>query len=248
MVDFYNSLSVLQHQESLRAVYTTNCSPFPTFRGHAWGHDFIYMFPRRRYLVCRSFSYRSHELTSPSSVTGALSSSLPIGINPFWKLSFVFKCLTDSVVLDDFKTALDRLRAFKITKLGSFAVDNGENGRTPVPNSANGWGGLRGPDPVQMPLPSPDADELSHPRPWPEEKPDLSQFDLSKRKKERNMSQFTGSSTERNASDSPIMRPQSSWLRDSGEMDYARAVREVTRSSHGESHHPEPDAGIGTAR
>ena len=57
------------------------------------------------------------------SVTSALKSALPVGINPFWKLSFVFKCLTDSVVLDDFKTALDRLRAFKMSRLGSFAMD-----------------------------------------------------------------------------------------------------------------------------
>lgn len=57
------------------------------------------------------------------SVTSVLGGRLPVGINPFWKLSFVFKCLTDSVVLDDFKTALDRLRAFKISRLGSFAVD-----------------------------------------------------------------------------------------------------------------------------
>lgn len=60
------------------------------------------------------------------SVTEAFKSVLPVGINPFWKLSFVFKCLTDSVVLDDFKTALDRLRAFKISRLGSFAIDNAD--------------------------------------------------------------------------------------------------------------------------
>ncbi|KKY17414.1 hypothetical protein UCRPC4_g05556 [Phaeomoniella chlamydospora] len=62
-------------------------------------------------------------ITDICSVTGAFNSSLPIGINPFWKLSFVFKCLTDSVILDDFKTALDRLRAFKISRIGSFAVE-----------------------------------------------------------------------------------------------------------------------------
>jgi hypothetical protein len=50
-------------------------------------------------------------------------SGLATGINPFWKLAFVFKCLTDSVVLDDFKMALDRLRAFKISRLGSFSGD-----------------------------------------------------------------------------------------------------------------------------
>lgn len=57
------------------------------------------------------------------AVTGALKLPGPTGINPFWKFAFVFKCLTDSVVLDDFKMALDRLRAFKISRLGSFSGD-----------------------------------------------------------------------------------------------------------------------------
>jgi hypothetical protein len=57
------------------------------------------------------------------TVTNALKLPGPTGINPFWKLAFVFKCLTDAVVLDDFKVALDRLRAFKISRLGSFSGD-----------------------------------------------------------------------------------------------------------------------------
>jgi hypothetical protein len=57
------------------------------------------------------------------SVTSALKVAGTTGINPFWKLSFVFKCLTDSVILDDFKMALDRLRAFKMSRLGSFSGD-----------------------------------------------------------------------------------------------------------------------------
>jgi hypothetical protein len=57
------------------------------------------------------------------TVTNALKLPGPTGINPFWKLAFVFKCLTDAVVLDDFKMALDRLRAFKISRLGSFSGD-----------------------------------------------------------------------------------------------------------------------------
>lgn len=60
------------------------------------------------------------------SVTGALHLPGTTGINPFWKLAFVFKCLTDTIVLDDFKTALDRLRAFKISRLGSFSQDNSD--------------------------------------------------------------------------------------------------------------------------
>lgn len=57
------------------------------------------------------------------TVTNAWKLTGTTGINPFWKLAFVFKCLTDAVVLDDFKMALDRLRAFKISRLGSFSGD-----------------------------------------------------------------------------------------------------------------------------
>ncbi|KMP01975.1 hypothetical protein CIRG_02114 [Coccidioides immitis RMSCC 2394] len=52
------------------------------------------------------------------SVLRVLKGALPTGINPFWKLSFVFKCLCDAVVLDDFKTALDRLRDYWLAKNG----------------------------------------------------------------------------------------------------------------------------------
>lgn len=51
------------------------------------------------------------------AVTGTLKSALPIGINPFWKLAFVFKLLTDSVILDDFKTALDKLSCYNLSRL-----------------------------------------------------------------------------------------------------------------------------------
>ena len=52
------------------------------------------------------------------SVTHVFDSALPDGLNPFWKLSTVFKCLTDSIVLDDFKTALDRLMRHKLRREG----------------------------------------------------------------------------------------------------------------------------------
>jgi hypothetical protein len=57
------------------------------------------------------------------SVLGAFSSSLPIGVNPFWKIAFVFKCLTDSVILDDFKTSLDKLRAWKMARFGKYGEE-----------------------------------------------------------------------------------------------------------------------------
>jgi len=39
---------------------------------------------------------------------------LPSGMNPFWKLAAVFKCFTNTIVLDDFKTVLDRLKRHKL--------------------------------------------------------------------------------------------------------------------------------------
>ncbi|VZI06771.1 unnamed protein product [Fusarium fujikuroi] len=37
-------------------------------------------------------------------------------INPFWKFAFIFKCFTDTIVLDDFKTALDKLSQYKMDR------------------------------------------------------------------------------------------------------------------------------------
>ncbi|KAL3479678.1 hypothetical protein BJX99DRAFT_67243 [Aspergillus californicus] len=48
------------------------------------------------------------------TVLGAFNvAGLPRGIQPFWKLSFILKCLCDTVILDDFKTALDHIRAYR---------------------------------------------------------------------------------------------------------------------------------------
>jgi hypothetical protein len=51
------------------------------------------------------------------SVTSVISSKLPDGLNPFWKLAFVFKCFTDTIILDDFKTALDKLQAHRMGRI-----------------------------------------------------------------------------------------------------------------------------------
>lgn len=43
---------------------------------------------------------------------------IPLGvINPFWKFAFVFKCFTDSIILDDFKTALDKLSDYSMGRI-----------------------------------------------------------------------------------------------------------------------------------
>jgi hypothetical protein len=58
------------------------------------------------------------------SVTDAFQSILPDGLNPFWKLSFVFKLLTDTIILDDFKTALDKLCAFSLSRIAENTISD----------------------------------------------------------------------------------------------------------------------------
>jgi hypothetical protein len=170
------------------------------------------------------------------SVTSALKSALPVGINPFWKLSFVFKCLTDSVVLDDFKTALDRLRAFKMSRLGSFAMDAAD-ARTKkhrdAVSKANNWAHPApvavdkaqpvGPLPV---LPSPDGDYVK-PR-WEDikpgrtdhiEEPDpLSPSRNNSRDRDPDENPFDPvdaidyADPQREASDTQMLKAQTSWL------------------------------------
>ncbi|KAJ9501382.1 hypothetical protein H2202_003176 [Exophiala xenobiotica] len=192
------------------------------------------------------------------SVTSALKSALPVGINPFWKLSFVFKCLTDSVVLDDFKTALDRLRAFKLSRLGSFAmdgVDTRAKQHLDDVKRANNWptpppSGDR-PQPV-APLPtmpaSPDGDYIQSS--WGDIKAaptdhieDRYSAVARKGSRDRDVEEngfdaIDYGDPQREASDAHILRPQPNWLgrRSSEEtsdadVEYAMAVREMTNDS-----------------
>ncbi|KAL4953305.1 hypothetical protein BDW69DRAFT_200261 [Aspergillus filifer] len=67
--------------------------------------------------MCLSFAF---VIVDACSVLGVFkSANLPKGLQPFWKLSFVFKCLCNTVILDDFKTALDRMRGYWFQKQGS---------------------------------------------------------------------------------------------------------------------------------
>jgi hypothetical protein len=49
-----------------------------------------------------------------SSSSGNIAMLTIFRINPYWKLALVFKCLTDNILLDDFKSVLQRLGAIKI--------------------------------------------------------------------------------------------------------------------------------------
>ncbi|KAL1601556.1 hypothetical protein SLS60_006471 [Paraconiothyrium brasiliense] len=90
--------------------------------------DIIRISPRFGIMLASMIISISFVICDVCAVTGAikLAGNADTGINPFWKLAFVFKCLTDSVILDDFKMALDRLRAFKISRLGSYSADNSD--------------------------------------------------------------------------------------------------------------------------
>lgn len=117
------------------------------------------------------------------SVTGAFASVLTTGINPFWKLSFVFKCLTDCVVLDDFKTALDRLRAFKISRLGSFAMDTSDSRvRTQQDevHTANNWGEPPSGAPFGTVLDTPMSMNGTLEQQWPKQDPDASHVEQTR--------------------------------------------------------------------
>ncbi|KAB8227969.1 uncharacterized protein BDW43DRAFT_304267 [Aspergillus alliaceus] len=58
--------------------------------------------------ICLSIVFMLLDL---SAVTDVIRGAVDRGINPFWKLCLVFKCLCDMIILDDFKTALDKLSA-----------------------------------------------------------------------------------------------------------------------------------------
>lgn len=86
--------------------------------------------------MCLSIVFIIVDTCSVLGVFGKIS--LPVGIEPFWKvrkycissttekenahkipstqISFIFKCLCNTIILDDFETAPDRIRAYRVMK------------------------------------------------------------------------------------------------------------------------------------
>ncbi|KAF2459250.1 hypothetical protein BDY21DRAFT_340238 [Lineolata rhizophorae] len=180
------------------------------------------------------------------SVTNTFDASgLPVGINPFWKISFVFKCLTDSAILDDFKTALDRLRAYKVSRLGSFAIDSSDQRMRDDGELEAQWSSVANPRHEDR-LPSPDS--VYFPHKWRETNTRKSHFEKIPQGKKRYLA--NGNSRDRDevgpSSVDPKHRRQPSpprtfdpndstlELHDVGNLaggDYARAMREVSLDS-----------------
>lgn len=182
-----------------------------------------------------------------------IRSSLIQPQNPFWKLSFVFKCLTDSVVLDDFKTALDRLRAFKISRLGSFAID-GNDDRSKQHhqqlNNANSWVEPQSPrsNPPIPAMPSPDGDyvqpkweELKTTSHHLEDTPRNASRDRDDEEQEVDAVDFV---PQRGLSEAALVNGHDSWpssnTGSAGE-DYAEAIRQMTTDMAHDSHRKDPE-------
>ncbi|BCS20782.1 uncharacterized protein APUU_21214A [Aspergillus puulaauensis] len=97
----------------------TTCSLFYTIkREYNFGIvELVTVSPRFGIMLASMCLSLAFVVVDECSVLGAFdSASLPSGVQPFWKLSFIFKCLCDTVILDDFKTALDQLRTYWFQK------------------------------------------------------------------------------------------------------------------------------------
>jgi len=123
----------------------TTCSLFYTIKKeYAFGLlELVKVSPRFGIMLvsmCLSIAFIIVDTISVLNVFSSIT--LPTGVEPFWKLSFIFKCLCDTVILDDFKTALDRMRNYWLQKqvgVDSVSLDNNRVSRNqPSDIEANG--------------------------------------------------------------------------------------------------------------
>lgn len=129
MVDLHHNQRILEYQKPIRLQSPRNPPHQPSLRRYAHRDVPLYLLPRCRYSLRhrRHSEWRTHRdksllegpfLTLPSNTLSPIFHHLTNSA----QLSFVFKCLTDSLILDDFKTALDRLREFKHGRTGSIGA------------------------------------------------------------------------------------------------------------------------------
>lgn len=65
------------------------------------------------------------------------------GLNPFWRLALVFKCASDVIFLDDFKSVLDRISESAMRKIATFSYRDDDNSQPTNPNrSTPGFSGI----------------------------------------------------------------------------------------------------------
>lgn len=111
-------------------MYSTCCLLYNIRTRYDFGLlQLIYISPRFAIVIISMVLSIIFTVIDLLAVTDTLKSILPIGgINPFWKLAFVFKLLTDSIILDDFKTALDRLSQYNLSRI-EHRVENWVNAK-----------------------------------------------------------------------------------------------------------------------
>jgi hypothetical protein len=138
---FNNKNDVFTHTRPFEAIFRdpwwlfTVCNLFWNIvRRYEFGLvELIRVSPRFGVLLASMLMSLCFIIIDICSVTGALKSSLPQGINPFWKLAFIFKCLTDTIILDDFKTALDKLKEYRLQRMNSLPFSVGSDSEQPHP-------------------------------------------------------------------------------------------------------------------
>ncbi|KAH1612255.1 hypothetical protein KXX21_002816 [Aspergillus fumigatus] len=81
----------------------------PLFRDPWWVFTTCFLLPRFGIMLLSMGISIAFTIVDTCAVLGAYPLGFPTGIEPFWKLAFIFKCLSDTIILDDFKTTLDRL-------------------------------------------------------------------------------------------------------------------------------------------
>ncbi|CAG8931155.1 unnamed protein product [Penicillium salamii] len=92
-------------------VFTTLSLFWTIKREYSFGlWEIIKISPRFGIMLAAMILSIAFIIVDTCSVLNVFQTVLPTGIEPFWKISSVFKCLCDTVVLDDFKTALDHMR------------------------------------------------------------------------------------------------------------------------------------------
>jgi hypothetical protein len=87
-------------------------------------------------LLCMAFSI---VFLSTDIVISAAKISASSGINPYWRFALVFKCASDTVFLDDFKSVLDDIVARKF----SISTTNGQRGSVARSSQRDGGGRKR---------------------------------------------------------------------------------------------------------
>ncbi|OJZ80231.1 hypothetical protein ASPFODRAFT_212810 [Aspergillus luchuensis CBS 106.47] len=92
------------------ALYTTTRPLEPLFRDPWWIFTTCFFLPRFGVMLLFMVISIVFAIVDMCAIRVENRLGYPPGMEPFWKLAFVFKCLSDTFILDDFRSALDRLR------------------------------------------------------------------------------------------------------------------------------------------